>query len=260
MRVLRLGDRGSEVKRWQFFLLGQGFDPGTVDGFFGKRTQEASRSFQQRHGLVVDGIVANRTVGQAMMLGFEVVKDTSEDKSSTNFPLPPDFQPLVSTAARQKIFGKFRFTHHPVPGNPENIRVRDGWPEENMGIAKLPIGKLRGAPGNGKVQFYKKAIPQLEAMWGEWEDNKLLACLMTWDGSYVPRFIRGSTTTLSNHAFGTAFDVNAEQNPLGSQPALMEKPGCVRELVAIANKHGFYWGGHFKQRPDGMHFELAKLT
>ncbi|MFC1534810.1 M15 family metallopeptidase [Thermodesulfobacteriota bacterium] len=22
---------------------------------------------------------------------------------------------------------------------------------------------------------------------------------------------------------------------------------------------GFYWGGHFKSRPDGMHFEVAKI-
>jgi hypothetical protein len=35
--------------------------------------------------------------------------------------------------------------------------------------------------------------------------------------------------------------------------------GCLRELVEIANGLGFYWGGHFSGRPDGMHFELAEL-
>lgn len=259
MRVLRLGDTGADVKRWQLFLRGQGFDPGVVDGIFGRLTREASISFQLRHALVPDGIIANRTFGVAMQLGFPVVTDSSADVTSPNFPPPPDFGPLSGQAARQKAFGKFDYVHHPIPGNPENIRVLGNWAEENIGIARLPITKLRGAPSSGKVQFYKRAIPQLEAMWAEWEANKLLDRLRTWDGSYVTRFIRGSRTSLSNHAFGTAFDVNAERNQLGVLPALVGKEGCVRELVGIANKHGFYWGGHFKGRPDGMHFEVAKL-
>jgi hypothetical protein len=74
----------------------------------------------------------------------------------------------------------------------------------------------------------------------------------------VPRFIRGSRTTLSNHAFGTAFDINCDFNRLGHTPALMGERGCVREMVRIAHENGFYWGGHFT-RLDGMHFEVAKL-
>ena len=64
---------------------------------------------------------------------------------------------------------------------------------------------------------------------------------------------------LSNHAFGTAFDINVPFNPLGARPALIGKQGSVRELVPIANEHGFFWGGHFGKRPDGMHFEVAVL-
>jgi len=81
----------------------------------------------------------------------------------------------------------------------------------------------------------------------------------TWAGSFAPRFIRGSTVTLSNHAWATAFDVNVAWNPLGAQPALLHKIGSVRALVPLANAHGFYWGGHFQTRPDGMHFELSRL-
>jgi hypothetical protein len=35
--------------------------------------------------------------------------------------------------------------------------------------------------------------------------------------------------------------------------------GSVRELVSIANEHGFFWGGHFDKRRDGMHFEVAVI-
>jgi hypothetical protein len=64
---------------------------------------------------------------------------------------------------------------------------------------------------------------------------------------------------LSNHAFGGAFDINDQWNGLGETPALVGARGCVRELVEIANRFGFFWGGHYSHRPDGMHFEIARL-
>jgi hypothetical protein len=82
--------------------------------------------------------------------------------------------------------------------------------------------------------------------------------MLTFDGAFAPRFIRCNNTSLSNHAFGTAFDINADENPLGAQPALPADKGCVFELVPIAHQFGFYWGGHFSRR-DGMHFEVAKV-
>lgn len=74
----------------------------------------------------------------------------------------------------------------------------------------------------------------------------------------MPRFVRGSRTTLSNHSWGTAFDINYAWNCLGALPALRGEKGSVRELVPIAHRHGFYWGGHFSRR-DGMHFEVARV-
>jgi len=71
--------------------------------------------------------------------------------------------------------------------------------------------------------------------------------------------LRGSKTTLSNHAFGTAIDINVPQNWLGVIPARIGEEGCLRELVPLANKFGFYWGGHYPVRPDGMHFEVVKI-
>jgi peptidoglycan hydrolase-like protein with peptidoglycan-binding domain len=42
MNVLRIGDRGDDVRKWQFFLIGQGYDPGIADGIFGERTKAAT--------------------------------------------------------------------------------------------------------------------------------------------------------------------------------------------------------------------------
>jgi hypothetical protein len=35
MMVLRQGKRGKTVRKWQFFLIGQGLQPGKADGIFG---------------------------------------------------------------------------------------------------------------------------------------------------------------------------------------------------------------------------------
>lgn len=67
-----------------------------------------------------------------------------------------------------------------------------------------------------------------------------------------------SRNTLSNHAFGSAFDINAAWNKIGTPPALINQKGAVRDLVGIANENGFYSGWHITRR-DGIHFEVAKL-
>jgi hypothetical protein len=42
-------------------------------------------------------------------------------------------------------------------------------------------------------------------------------------------------------------------------PPLVGQKASVRELVGIANANGFNWGGHYENRKDGMHFEIAKI-
>jgi hypothetical protein len=100
-------------------------------------------------------------------------------------------------------------------------------------------------------------VPHFEALLEDWDRQGLLGLILTWDGDYYPRFIRGSRTNLSNHSYGSAFDINREYNRLGATPALAGERGSVRELVQLANKHGFYWGGHYNHRKDGMHFEYV---
>jgi hypothetical protein len=256
MKFIKLGSTGNDVRKWQFFLTGQGLFTLPVNGIFDEATKIASQQFQQLHGLEPDGKVGDKSVGAAMMLGFGVLTDDSEDRQSANWPPKPNFSPLTGNAERALIFGKFSYRSRPVPGNPENIEVTDNWAKENIVIANIP--QLVPIKGSSKVAFHRKAKDQLEKMWKDWEKAGLMHLVLTYSGSYVPRFIRGSRTVLSNHAFGSAFDINVEWNGLGVVPALVGRKGSVRELVKIANENGFYWGGHFT-RLDGMHFEIAKI-
>jgi peptidoglycan hydrolase-like protein with peptidoglycan-binding domain len=258
--ALRIGLRGDRVAAWQTFLTGRGFETGPTDGIFGEMTRNATMAFQQKHGLVVDGVAGRQTLLKAANLGFELIEEPAADATSSNFPPRPNFSPLLSDAQRAELFGHFHYVHAPVAGNPENIRILGSWQSEN--IVNVAIPQLRAALGPRAaqtMQFHRRAARQLQGLWSEWEAAGLLDRVLTYEGAFVPRFIRGSTSVLSNHAFGSAFDINYAWNKLGARPALVGSKGCVRELVPIAHRWGFYWGGHFNRRPDGMHFEIAIL-
>ena len=271
MKTLKVGSRGADVRRWQLFLIGQGFALGAVDGEFGAATERGTIGFQARHRLFADGVAGLKTVGQAMVLGFDngLVKPIAASATRQNAPResaswpprPADLKPLTSTLSRQKLFGAFRFVADPVAGNAENIRIIGDWEEREIVRVEVPqLRGISGAPTSGKIRFHRAAAPQLLALWRAWEEAGLLRLLLSWDGSFVPRFVRGSRSRLSNHAFGSAFDINASFNNLGTRPALVGRIGSVRELVPLANQHGFFWGGHYNGRADGMHFEIARLT
>jgi N-acetylmuramoyl-L-alanine amidase len=72
VRNLSRGDRGKEVLDVQTRLRGQGFELGRegVDGFFGPGTEIAVNSFQQRRGLLVDGLVGANTWRELVEAGY----------------------------------------------------------------------------------------------------------------------------------------------------------------------------------------------
>ncbi|WP_327402160.1 peptidoglycan-binding protein [Streptomyces sp. NBC_01288] len=55
------GDTGPDVAEAQCLLRRAGISPGGIDGIFGPLTEHAVKAFQQRSGLVVDGMVGPHT-------------------------------------------------------------------------------------------------------------------------------------------------------------------------------------------------------
>lgn len=254
MQVLRLGSRGREVEKWQYFLRGVDLYQGEVDGWFGEITKAATEAFQRRHGLLDDGIAGNRTLGEAMRLGFAAIPEAED---ALEAPSKPTFAPL-GAAGRAAKFGAYAFTPAPVSGNPEAIRINGGWESENIQSFAIPqLAGVKGA-GSGTLRFHRLVGPLVVELFARWEAAGLLDSISTFDGAFVPRFIRGSRSVLSSHAHGSAFDINAQWNGFGAVPAALGRRGSVRELVPIAHELGFYWGGHFG-KPDGMHFEAVRL-
>lgn len=261
MRVLRFGMQGDDVFLWQNFLIG--LDPYSelvATGVFDKPTEDETKAFQRKvdnSGKNVDGVVGPKTYAHAMLLGFSNLEDSDDSEYSENWPQRPEGISPLSPVDRMKLFGSFTFRSAPVKSNPEAIVITDSWDKANIVLAKVP--QLKKVSYSENVSCHKLIADQLRSLFNEWEKNDMTKLIITYGGMWVPRFIRGSRTSLSNHSWGTAFDINMQWNGLGVTPALKGKYGSVRELVDIAYKHGFYWGGHFKKRPDGMHFEAFKV-
>lgn len=259
METIRKGSTGPLVQSWEEFLRGHDLFLEEANGVFDDATDAATRRYQELHRLTPDGIVGNRTWGQAMLDGFLVVEDTSTDEDGPNWPAAPDDLRPASLGVRQALFGVFKYKPAPSPGNPEGITILDNWSKDHITSVEIPqLVGVRGTAPKGRVFFHKNAMPQLVALYTAWEKAGLSHLVLTWAGSWVPRFVRGSRTNLSNHAWGTAFDINVPWNGLRRTPALRGQKGSVRELVPLAAKLGFYWGGWFT-RLDGMHFEVSKL-
>jgi hypothetical protein len=178
----------------------------------------------------------------------------------SGFPPRPGFAPLVTNRQREALFGRYEYVPAPQPGNPEAIRILGNWERDN--IVDVPIPQLCKALGDkapSSIRFHRLAAGQLQSLWAEWETAGLLNRILSFGGGFVARFVRGSRSLLSNHAFGSAFDINETYNPFGQRPVSNGRRGSVRDLVPIANRFGFYWGGHYQSRMDGMHFEIAVL-
>jgi len=246
MMTLRQGSTGIEVKSLQAWLVGQGLLV-VADGDFGQLTKRAVIEAQRQRGLTKDGEVGPMTRAAFVASGWQA-------EPPTGLPPLPSFKPL-SGLDRQRIWGQIVA----VPlDDRSNIRITNSWPRDNLASVVVPqLVGIEGAPKGGKILWHRRGVSSLLWFWNDVEKEGLLNRVLTWAGSYVPRFVRGSVTTLSSHAHATAFDINAAWNGLGQAPAPLGAKGSVVELVPIMHRHGFFWGGHFS-RPDAMHAELTR--
>lgn len=64
--VLKKGSKGNLVRLWQGYLIAKGYDPNGFDGIFGNGCVNATKDFQTRNKLKVDGIVGSGTWTKAL--------------------------------------------------------------------------------------------------------------------------------------------------------------------------------------------------
>jgi hypothetical protein len=252
---------GEDVEAWQRFLAEEGLSLGVIDGAFGLKTEKATKEFQRRHMLVEDGLVGRQTYEKALQLGYDPIEwpEAAANKKDPYWPPVPTHIGQPSTRTAERLFGKFVWRSSPTESESRAIEILDDWPKRNLVTVEIPqLAKIGRPLRTPRVTVHKLAAKPMQKLWQAWEDAGLLKLVLTWDGLYNPRVI-GGTKSLSNHAYGAAFDINAPYNRWGGNVPLVGEKGAVRELVPLANEHGFWWGGHYKGKKDGMHFELAKV-
>ena len=253
MKLLKPNTQSPEIREWKIFLTQLGLYYSTIDNHYSASFKPSVEAYQMRKQITIDGYIGNMTWHEAYLDGMEF--SIGQKRA---FPLKPSFVPITTQQKRFDTFGTIEYIPNPTSSDPDSITIINNFEKENIisveipQLAKIFEGRYRS------MRFHKKGAQQLLDFFDAIEKRGLLSLILSYGGSYTPRLIRGSTTTLSNHAFGTAFDLNMEWNWLNTEPALLGTKGSLRELVPLAHQYGFYWGGHFS-RKDGMHFELAKL-
>jgi hypothetical protein len=130
----------------------------------------------------------------------------------------------------------------------------NGWPA-SKDQAEIGIKAYKVEGTNLKLRCAEKVAPLLINFAKEF--NELIEPIDggTFDDwGYAYRDVRGVVGKLSNHASGTAIDLNATKHPLGKVGTF--DAAKVPMIRALAKKYGLTWGGDWT-RKDEMHFEIA---
>ena len=139
-----------------------------------------------------------------------------------------------------------------MPDTP--LKSSNGWPA-SKDPAEIGIKSFKVPGTDLKIRCAKKAAPLLIGLASEFHETIEPIDKGTLDDwGYAFRMIRGSTDSLSNHSSGTAIDLNATKHPLGKENTF--SPENAAKCIALAKKYGCKWGGTYRNRKDGMHFEI----
>ncbi|EYD77447.1 (acyl-carrier-protein) S-malonyltransferase [Rubellimicrobium mesophilum DSM 19309] len=151
------------------------------------------------------------------------------------------------------------------PGNSVLIDLL-GRPRENLSSDCQEVTNSRLASllktreiGPIRATMLRPALDSLERVLDRFKqsDPDLYAKLGT-AGGLCPRFVRGSTTRISNHSWGTAIDLTLEgvTDNMGDDDTQF---GLV-PLAEYFNEEGWFWGAGYQSREDSMHFEVGEET
>ena len=192
-----------------------------------------------------NGLIINTGGTSPQSLRREIQKIAGK-KASVQI-LGPDLDTTVTQTAFlvgsiAQAVGTFNYT---VLGG-GHIAPEQSWVAAHIATEQVPI--------LGSVTCNKLIFPQLTAALNDIISRGLADKIHPGEyaGCYYPRFIAG-TTSLSNHSFGLALDLNTPGNQRGTVGEM------DRDVVAIFKKWGFAWGGDWHYT-DPMHFEADALV
>jgi hypothetical protein len=149
---------------------------------------------------------------------------------------------------------------------------QNGWPALEQDSRKLYTWAIPTKAGVVAIRMRNGSAGFLLALWVMWYANHIEPVvgkvLDDWGWNWRP--IRGEVTGLSNHASGTAVDVNATKHPLGRVGTLsflivVHAAHGVRKMTALARiktrlavhfRGTIRAGACYHGRKDEMHYEI----
>lgn len=159
-------------------------------------------------------------------------------------------------------------------------------PPEDLSVLRVSYRNFAGSRAEGVLIVNTKLAPELDEIFGELykqkfpiermepvenfggDDLKSMAANNT--SAFNCRDITGKKGQFSNHSWGRAIDINPLTNPYvkGTQvlpeagKAYLDRtqfhPGSIlagSAIVKLFERHGWTWGGAWRDRQDYQHFE-----
>jgi hypothetical protein len=126
-------------------------------------------------------------------------------------------------------------------------KSQNGWPVVKTGLTSLP--QVTGKVLTGPVWVIMYWLC-------EYFSRTVEPITKTWSWGWSHRKIAGSAKW-SNHASGTAIDLNAPRHPSGKVGTFTSAQAAQIALIVKASRGVLRWGHLFK---DEMHFEIAPGT
>jgi D-alanyl-D-alanine carboxypeptidase len=208
-------------------------------------------------------LLANRT--PVVQTSPEPSQQSGEDPSlllpDEDFENPPETEALTETMKLAKTRFNKGITQ---PRNRTMMEIlgppRDSYSTDCQSVTNPNLKGLLEAKQVGpiKVTMLKPALESLERILNRLKesDPDIYAKVGT-AGALCARFIRGSTTSVSNHSWGSAIDIT-----LQGELDRFADGGTQFGLLILAeyfNDEGWYWGAVYN-REDSMHFEVGEET
>jgi hypothetical protein len=161
----------------------------------------------------------------------------------------------IPAGINQGVSPAHQITMLSLLGNPRSSFDQTCRPVTNPALAALVqtdnVGPFRVTGLSPAVQSLKEVLAEVRS------DAPAVFEALGTAGMLCARNVRGSTTSISNHSWGTAIDLTLDGQ--------LDTPGNgtvqagMAQIAPIFNRHGWFWGAAFP-REDGMHFELSDET
>jgi hypothetical protein len=138
-------------------------------------------------------------------------------------------------------------------GSPRGTYGRDcRWPTNHIILEQISTEQI----GPFKVSGLRPAVDTLKKILAEIKiSEREVYDALGHVGMLCCRYVRGSTSSISNHSWGTAIDLTLE-GKLDKRGDNKTQIGLLK-IYKIFNKHGFFWGAAFPTE-DSMHFEASE--